>query len=138
MPDLTDFTDAARRWVGTRWLHQGRSTGGVDCVGLLLLCLEEIGLAAPDLQGYRRSPEPVKFLTHIRDNTLPASEPLPGTIGIFRDGNQPCHVGIFAEMHGQLSLIHAYAGTGLVMEELFIHDWPRNLIEARAIIGLEY
>lgn len=85
------------------------------------------------MQGYRRSPNPALFLGHIRKHTLPVAAPTPGTIGVFRDGSQPCHVGIFAEMHGGVSLIHSYAPVGVVMEEMFIHDWPKKLIEIRAI-----
>lgn len=136
MPRADDFIAAARGWIGVRWLHQGRTLGGIDCVGLVLVSLSEIGIIIPDMQGYRRSPNPEQFLGHIREHSLPANQPLPGTVGIFRDGTQPCHVGIFAEMHGQPSLIHAYAGTGIVMEEPFIHDWPSKLVEVRAIEGL--
>ena len=110
---------------------------GVDCVGLVLCSLAELGLPAPDMQGYRRTPDPI-FVDHIRANTVPANAPRPGTLGIFRDGTQPCHVGLFATLHDQVSLIHAYAGTGLVMEEVFIHDWPRKLVEVRAFEGIEY
>ena len=110
---------------------------GVDCVGLVICSLADIGVTVPDMQGYRRSPDPI-FVEHIRNNSVPSEGPLPGTLGVFRDGTQPCHVGIFGEMHGKLSLVHAYAGTGKVMEEVFLHDWPRRLIEIRAITGLAY
>jgi hypothetical protein len=36
-------------------------------------------------------------------------------------------------MHGQLSLIHASASLGKVVEEPFIHEWPVNLIETRRV-----
>jgi len=136
MPSNQDFVDAARGWLGVPWLHQGRNRAGVDCVGLLLVCLEEIGLPAEDLQGYRRSPQPVRFVQHIRSQTEPCTETVPGAIGIFRGGTQPCHVGIFAEKDGIVTLIHAYAGLGVVMEEPFAHDWPNDLIELRRIGGL--
>lgn len=131
-----DFVEAARGWMGVRWMHQGRNRMGVDCVGLLIVSAADIGIDIPDLQGYRRSPRPEIFLEHIRANSDPAMLPEPGNFGIFRDGTQPCHVGIFAEMHGQTSLLHAYAGTGVVMEEPFIHHWPSRLIEIRTIKGL--
>ena len=137
MPNSDDFIATARSYLGVKWRHQGRNRMGVDCVGLVLCSLSELGVPAPDMQGYRRTPDPI-FVEHIRNNSLPADGPLPGTLGIFRDGTQPCHVGIFATMHGEVSLIHAYAGTGLVMEEVFIHDWPRKLVEVRAMIGLDY
>lgn len=136
MPSKLDFLEAARGWSGVRWLHQGRNRMGVDCVGLLIVAAADLGIEVPDLRGYRRTPDPSIFVTHILENSVPESEPLPGTFGIFRDGTQPCHVGIFGEMHGQVSLVHAYAGTGKVMEEVFAHNWPANLVTIRSIEGL--
>src|SRR5690606_33732275 len=98
------------------WRHQGRSRMGIDCVGLLIVAAADLGITIPDMKGYRRSPEPRLFLEHIRANSNPETEPLPGNFGIFRDGTQPCHVGIFASKYEQVSLLHAYAGTGIVME----------------------
>lgn len=106
---------------------------GVDCVGLIIAAGADLGLEIPDMKGYRRTPNKELFINHIRANSVFAPEPIPGTFGIFRDGNQPCHVGIFAEMYGQVSLIHAYVGTGIVMEEVFAHHWPNRLIEIRAL-----
>ncbi len=131
-----EFVEAARQYLGTRWVHQGRSIRGVDCVGLLIVSGADIGVTIPDMKGYRRTPQPHIFVTHIRDNSDPQIEPLPGYMGIFRDGSQPCHVGIFAERHGRTSLIHAYAGTGKVMEEPFEHHWPNRLMEIRSIKGI--
>lgn len=130
------FIEAARGWIGTRWVHQGRNRAGVDCVGLLLMAAQDIGIELPDMPGYRRSPNPALFVTHIRDNSLSVAQPEPGTFGIFRDGTQPCHVGIFGERDGQLTLIHAYSALGKVLEEPFIHDWPNKLVEVRAIEGV--
>jgi cell wall-associated NlpC family hydrolase len=137
MPSNLELVEQARTYLGTKWRHQGRNQMGVDCVGLVLCCLADLGLEAPDMQGYRRTPDPI-FVDHIRANTDPIMDKLPGTIGIFRDGNQPCHVGIFATKYDQPSLIHAYAGTGIVMEEPFIHHWPRLLIEVRSFRGIDY
>ena len=136
MHSKDDFIAAARSWIGTRWVHQGRNRAGVDCVGLLLMAAADIGIELPDMPGYRRSPNPALFVTHIRDNSLAVAEPTPGTFGIFRDGTQPCHVGIFAERDGHLTLIHAYSALGKVLEEDFIHDWPKKLVEVRAIEGI--
>jgi hypothetical protein len=137
MPSSDDFIESARSYMDIRWRHQGRSRMGVDCVGLVICSLADIGVEVPDMRGYRRSPDPI-FVEHIRNNSLPAEGPLPGTLGIFRDGTQPCHVGIFATMHGEVSLIHAYAGVGKVLEEVFIHDWPGKLVEVRALPALTY
>lgn len=137
MPNNNDFIESARSYMGVKWRHQGRNRMGVDCVGLVICALADIGVEVPDMQGYRRSPDPI-FVEHIRNNSAAAIGPVPGTLGIFRDGTQPCHVGIFGTLHGQVSLIHAYTGTGKVMEEVFMHDWPNKLVETRALLGIDY
>jgi cell wall-associated NlpC family hydrolase len=136
MSSRQQVVDAARAWLGTRWVHQGRAKAGIDCAGLLIKVHEDLGLPVTDMAGYRRSPDGKSFLEHIRSQTVPAAYPLPGTIGIFRQSNFPCHTGIFAEKNGVVTLIHAYAGAGKVIEEPFIHDWPILLVQLRDIIGI--
>lgn len=137
MPAKDEFVKAARGWIGVKWLHQGRNRAGIDCVGLLLMASKDVGLDVPDLAGYRRSPDRKKFIDHINANSQPETTTQAGNFGIFRDGTQPCHVGIFAERDGVLTLIHAYAGTGMVMEEPYCHDWPKKLMTIRSVTGLE-
>jgi len=135
-PSKQDYVNSARNWLGVRWVHQGRSRNGLDCVGLILVAARDLGLEIPDMPGYRRTPDPQKFIGHIFANSNPETETVPGHFGVFRDGTQPCHAGIFAEKNGVTTLIHAYAGTGIVMEEPFIHDWPRRLFAIRSIKDL--
>ncbi len=42
-----DFAGTAERLVGTPYLWGGRTTLGLDCSGLVQLCLEQAGLACP-------------------------------------------------------------------------------------------
>lgn len=133
MPSKLDFIESASSYLGTRWIHQGRNRSGVDCVGLVVTALRDIGVEVADLVGYRRVSDGLVFMNHIRSLTDPSEEIYPGLIGLFRDGTQPCHVGIFSEQPYGLSLIHAYAPVGKVIEEPFIHRWPQVMIEARAI-----
>jgi hypothetical protein len=138
MPSNHDLIEAARSYMGCKWMHQGRNRVGIDCAGLIVCATADAGSPIADMQGYRRSPDPEKFLGHIRDNTLPEIEPLPGTMAIFRGSSQPCHIGIFTEYQGVLGFIHSNASVGQVMEEPFLHEWPRLLIEIRRFKGFDY
>lgn len=110
---------------------------GVDCVGLLIVALADIGIEAQDMPGYRRTVDGPRFIDNIRNQTEYCATPEPGTIGIFRDGTQPCHVGIFTEKNGVIHLLHASSAVGKVIEEPFIHDWPSLLMEIRKIKELD-
>lgn len=74
---------------------------------------------------------------HIRKHTVPVNEIELGNICVFRDGNQPCHVGIFATLYDRVSIIHAYSGIGKVIEEPYDHQWPSKLVEIRALREFE-
>lgn len=126
----------ARKWLDTRWHHLGRSEHGVDCAGMVILVGQALGLPAEDLQGYRRSPDGILFRQHIFKQTTFEPQPRPGSIAMFRESKFPTHTGIFAERDGQLTLIHAYMPYGKVVEEPFIHEWPKKLVAVRNYIGV--
>lgn len=135
-PTRQDVIEEARKWLETRWVHQGRNEGGIDCAGLLILVGSALGLQAEDMYGYKRSPDGRTFQEHIFRQTVHENSPRPGSIGLFRESRFPTHCGIFAEQDGQLTLIHAYMPARKVIEEPFIHEWPDQLVAVRSFIGL--
>jgi hypothetical protein len=97
----------------------------------------DLGLPVLDRQGYRRTPEENAFIDHIRSQTTFTATPRPGDIAIFRQERFPCHTAIFGDdEYGRLTIIHAYATEGKVVEEVFDHQWVRQLVEARQFNGL--
>jgi cell wall-associated NlpC family hydrolase len=117
----------ARNWVDVKWRHQGRNANGVDCVGLIVMVCQTLGLSDYDSTNYGRDPDPMKFLPHftnggaVRINPKDAKD---GDLVIFRQDKFPCHSGILATMHGARSVIHAHAGRHKVKEELVPDDAP--------------
>lgn len=126
----------ARKWIGTRWVHQGRSKFGVDCAGMVILVGQALGLPAEDLQGYRRSPDGVVFRQHMFKQTTFEAQPRPGSIAMFREAKYPTHTGIFGFKDDVLTIIHAHMPYGKVVEEPFIHEWPGKLVAVRNFIGV--
>lgn len=127
----------ARKWIGTRWVHQGRNSMGIDCAGMVILVGQALDFPAEDMQGYRRSPDGILFRKHIFKQTTFEAQPKPGSIGLFREAKFPTHTGIFAtDAEGHLTLIHAYMPYGKVMEERFINEWPQQLVAVRNFIGM--
>lgn len=53
------FVAECRTFLGVRWLHQGRSEMGVDCVGLLVVPATRLGILTPDETpaNYHRTPQ---------------------------------------------------------------------------------
>lgn len=138
-PTADDVVAEARKWLETRWVHQGRNEFGIDCAGLLIKVHQGLNLPVQDEQGYKRDPNFTRFLDHIKKQTDPVAEPVPGAIAIFREMNFPCHTGIFCiDEHGELAIIHSYIVAKRVVEERFTEEWSSRLVATRLIRGVSY
>ena len=58
----------ARTYLGVRFVHQGRSIQGVDCLGLLMLVAQELGLCGRSGQPFTKLDDFIGLsLSHVRD-----------------------------------------------------------------------
>lgn len=117
-----DLVEEARRWVGTPWVHQGRTRNGIDCAGLLVVSVTALGIEVQDRTDYEREPYQGSLMSHLSSylRRAPGNQIKPGRIGVFTESRFPCHVGIFSEIGGVTHLIHAYARRRQVVEEPFM------------------
>lgn len=112
--------DAARRWDGTKWRHQGRHREGVDCVGLVVMVCRELGLSDYDFLAYGREPDARRFLPHftaagaIRIDPKAAGD---GDLILFHQDGFPMHSGFLATRRGVRTVVHAHNGRRRVLEE---------------------
>ncbi len=129
----------ARKWTGVRFLHQGRSRMGIDCVGMCQKVGDAFGIEYDDLQGYARCPTDLRFLRHLRKYlpSYPINGNRVGCVGVFRQSVYPCHIGIFGQDDkGHLTLINARADRGKVVEEVWM-EGVFHLVELRQFPGME-
>jgi cell wall-associated NlpC family hydrolase len=116
----------------TRFKHCGRSKFGLDCVGLIRVCLSAVGREVEDRKRYGRSPEDDRLREAMRLHFgMPITDdPRPGDVPLMRWDIRPQHVGLLGDyVHGGLSLIHADAMFGAVVEHSFSGDWIARTIE---------
>jgi len=113
------FVAAARSYVGVPWRHLGRSRTGVDCIGLVLLAVREVGVDLPDPAPYAREPQGTRLLDGILAQATRIADAAPGDVLLFRLGLYGGHVGI-ASVHpawGVPACLHAYAPRRQVVEQ---------------------
>lgn len=140
MIDRQQIIDEARKWLGVRFRHQGRTVHGIDCAGLVAVVGNELGLIDFDYTTYKRQSLPHVFIDTFRGIMKEKSmmDRLPGDVLLTRSMDHTCHSVFFSEMpDGSESMIHAYAITRKVVEEPFDGDWLRLTSHCFAFHGLE-
>ena len=128
MVSKADIVQEARSLINITWEHEGRTIIGIDCVGLIIMVINNLGINLDNynILGYSRRSNGDKILKEFRENMIqkPILKAEPGDVLLFRDSIFPCHVGIVAIQHGRPSIIHAHATRRKVLEEIMEQgDW---------------
>ena len=131
------FVAAARARVGIKFRHQGRSATHLDCIGVMRESLADAGMECDDRRAYGRNPERDDLRAALRQHFGPPvaiapdlSAVQPGDIALMAWHLRPQHVAVFGDYaHGGLSLIHADANFGAVVEHAFAAPWIDRVAE---------
>ena len=116
---------AARSWIGTPYHHaadvKGRD-GGVDCAMLIVRVYCDLGLVEPfDPRPYTRDwmlhRDEERYLGFLLARAKAVREPGPGDVALFRVGRCYAHGGIVSNTGASLSIVHAFASVGRVVED---------------------
>lgn len=133
---MTSLHEAARGYLGTPFRHQGRSRGGVDCIGLLVLALRDCGRQVEDVTTYSANPHNGLLEANLLREFGPAlalSDARPGdlvAIAYVRSANRQVtrHVAVLGDYpEGGLSLIHTDQSVGHVVEHRLDGAWARRI-----------
>lgn len=130
MTTAADIVAQARSWIGVRWLHQGRTAEGLDCIGLVLKVAHALQLTEFDTRDYARYATDETMLDLCRSHlvTVQPADLAPGDIAVFGFDAQR-HIGIIGDYPapGALSLIHAHAINRQVVEHRLDAQWQRRM-----------
>lgn len=130
------IVEAARKYIGVPWQHQGRNKFGIDCVGLLVLVAKDLGLNPLDITTYSQYYNPEVLIKAFIDNgcqKVIKTKAISGDIMIINIGKVPMHVGILSVKNGVKHIIHSYRPAGRVREEVI---YP--MLEKRFRFGFIY
>ena len=62
---MSSLVDAARKYLGVKFRHRGRSPRALDCAGLPWLAYKDLGVDLPDFRLYGPEPHNDGLITHI-------------------------------------------------------------------------
>lgn len=91
------FVAAARGFLGVPWVHQGRTTRGVDCVGLIVLSARAAGLDAPMTADYGRMQDYRQARRYLEEFCTRVGQAEPGDIVLFKT-SMTLHMAIVSEV----------------------------------------
>lgn len=117
-----DIVACAKGYVGVRWRHQGRDKAtGVDCAGLLVCIVNDLGISGFDILGYSRRPNSTEFDKGMRLAgcvKLPRLEIRSGDVVRMAESGWPVHTALYeVDDVGGEWLIHAWAPAHKVVRE---------------------
>lgn len=116
---VSSVVQAARELLGTPFRHQGRSTAGVDCAGLVVLAYAAAGLPVKDAKGYSRLPHKRLLETALEQSFERVDEPQPGDVLLMAFEGEPQHLAIYAGR----TILHSYQRAGKVIEHRYADVW---------------
>ena len=145
----------AREFIDTPFKDQHRvkgKNGGIDCVGLVLLVAEELGISYKDTAAMRG-----RDYLNYRTNSLnsfvlleckkrliekPIMDLQPGDVIVMKLPSIACHVGIVTERAGVHYMVHALnsgnkKNPGRVTEHILDAKWLHHVCGAFSYPGVE-
>lgn len=122
----------ARSWIGVKWKHQGRTRSGVDCLGLIVVTAQKLGISDADERVYSPRPDGKSLVKRFAEemDEISLKEIRAADVILFADSIYPCHVAFVSEKHGQLYIIHSHATRRQVLEERYAYEWPEKARKA--------
>lgn len=131
-----ELVEACRRYLGTPFLHHGRCIkNGVDCGGMIISALRDLGYDPPDMTVYGREPARDglrEYLIRAIGEPTPKHLAVPGDVALIKFVHLPHHVAIVGDYKpdpSKLSLIHSYGEVGKVVEHILDPSWYDKILE---------
>ena len=124
-----EIVRAARADIDVPFLHQGRTTSGVDCVGVAICAGLDAGVLPQDYRfsTYSQTPTPSilkKELDQRLKRICDLEQKQPGDVLVFSMGSIPYQIAIYTDTD---TLIYACTTKKSVTESRYGSYWKRRL-----------
>lgn len=128
---VEQWCEEVRKYVGVPYRHQGRNQYGLDCVGLVVFCMDNLGILpegykAPHNYGYNVTQ---KLIEHIADWCEPTDVLEPGTMLSIRYAKHLPTTHVLLYMGGKHNTFVHSTGVGVrkgVQEVRYGEPWVRR------------
>ena len=121
---LQEYLQHVRAYINTPFLHQGRDKHGIDCIGLIVVPLNEVGFFNYDNVNYKRyglGGEIIEVLSkYCYEIDWPHEELKAGDIIMFSKKKSQ-HLAIYTGT----TIIHANNNIGKVVEHSLDENWEK-------------
>lgn len=133
----------ARSLIGVKWVHQGRTLHGLDCGGVLIYSLVQLGMMDMDEPAYGRRPRDYEFVNKFKrhgSTRIPRGVATIGDAVLMSVATFPGHCGLLTPERpdgtGQLFFVHAYAPYKKVVESPYDDYWKSKTWGAFRLPGV--
>lgn len=123
---LNLYLKQARSYINTPFKHQGRSKNGLDCIGIIVVPLKDIGFLDYDSKNYRKYGLGGEIIGVLSKYCYEVDKPFnykPGDILLFSKGASQ-HLALYTD---KSTIIHAHNFVGKVVEHSLTPDWEENI-----------
>ena len=128
---MRDFHKEAHKYIGVPFRHRGRTTRGLDCVGLIILVAQDCGYDKYKEFPYGREPRNSILEGVLREHFGAPVDRDPRINDLvlmrLRKGGEPSHVGIITTHPHGLGIIHAYGEIERVVYQRFTNSMAKRI-----------
>jgi cell wall-associated NlpC family hydrolase len=132
MSNTQVIIDTAREYLGTKYVHQGRSKHGIDCIGLLVVICNKLQICdtSVDRMDYPPQGTGIEVEARLQNGGLlrkpKGCAPIAGDVLGFWIGRSTRvqHIGV---MTTESRFIHTHQGVGCVVEHALAGAWLRRV-----------
>lgn len=137
MKKVDTLIACARQLIGVQFAHQGRTSEGLDCLGLLLLAAKNAGIVmngvSPDtldVPHYGMRPDAQLLKQKLDTYLIPVATQAQraGDVVLLKIDGLPQHLALLTDypMQGELGMVHAYAPARAVVEHRYDAHWRKQ------------
>jgi len=130
--------EEARKYLGSPFRHQGRTHTGIDCAGLIIKALSNLGTNLYDVPGYGRQPKDSELEGQMDKQLVRLSAQESWRVGdvlLMRFGLEPQHVALVSRLD-PVYILHTNSSIGRVVEHILDQRWQRLVVCSYRLPGV--